>query len=971
MRAFWTALVAILAIAHPEASFTALAGRVTFNGDPVPGATVEASSGDRTSATATDTNGHFTCANLADGTWTIRVVMRGFVTASRDVTLPRAADAAPLEIALTMQPLAEIVAESPHTSPAASVNAPTPTADAEPIDIITGSVVNGATTPFAQPRAFGNNRPRQGALYNFAAFAAGGDSAWNARPYSFIDTPASRPLYGDLQLGGNLAGPLRIPWVLRYGPQVQLSYQHGLVHNATTQSALVPTFDERRGDFANSGSIVRDPLTGAPFAGNAIPASRISPQAAALLAYFPPPTPSGVEHANFQRAVLSSTTSDQMQFSLTKRWSPRTSMTGSVAWQHAASDSTNLFAFVDDSTRSSLNGNLDWSRQYSSRLTVHVRYQFTGSIASVTPFFAGRTNVSGDAGIAGNAQDPSNWGPPTLVFPDVASLSDGQAQRAVNMAHATGAEAQIRRGSHNITLGGDYRWNVADVRAQPNPRGTLTFTGAASGNAFADFLLGVPAASAIAAGGPAHLRGIAPDAYANDDWRALATVTLNLGLRWEYDSPFTESSGHLANLDVAPGFTAVAPVLATDPTGPLTGLRYPASLVHPDRRGFEPRLGASWRPSLASSLVFKGSYGLYRNLGGYQSLALLLAQQPPFARSFNLQSTSATPLTLAQPFPTLSDAASNTFAIDPGFRVSLAHTWQASMQRELPASLTVLVAYLGARGTHLTQASLPNTNAPGSTTATSGPSGFIDVSSNGTSLRNALQITLRRRLYAGFTASAQYTLAKSTDDAATFANGAITPGSLSIAQDWRALAAERGPSSFDQRHHLDLQAQYTTGVGLKGGTLVDGFWGSAWKDWTVAADLSGGSGMPFTPVAFVSIAGSGVVGVRPSLTGLSTAPVSSHSYANPAAFAAPPPGEWGNAGRNSLRGPAQFSLNMSLARVFRVGSRLNFEWRIAATNVLNRVTFASVNAVVGSPQFGFATVANPMRALQMTVRLRF
>jgi hypothetical protein len=152
---------------------------------------------------------------------------------------------------------------------------------------------------------------------------------------------------------------------------------------------------------------------------------------------------------------------------------------------------------------------------------------------------------------------------------------------------------------------------------------------------------------------------------------------------------------------------------------------------------------------------------------------------------------------------------------------------------------------------------------------------------------------------------------------------------------------------------------------------VDGFWGSLWKDWTVAAQLGAGSGMPFTPVSFLSVAGTGVVGIRPMVTGVSTAPVSSGSYANPAAFATPAPGEWGNAGRNSLRGPALFSLDMSVSRVFRLGSRLNAEWRVAATNVLNRVTFATVDDIVGSPQFGLPTLANPMRALQMTVRLRF
>jgi hypothetical protein len=124
-------------------------------------------------------------------------------------------------------------------------------------------------------------------------------------------------------------------------------------------------------------------------------------------------------------------------------------------------------------------------------------------------------------------------------------------------------------------------------------------------------------------------------------------------------------------------------------------------------------------------------------------------------------------------------------------------------------------------------------------------------------------------------------------------------------------------------------------------------------------------------MAFIPVAGTGVVGIRASTTGVSPAPLAERTYANPAAFAVPVPGTWGNAGRNSLRGPAAFSMDLSVARVFRLHSRLNLEWRIAATNVLNRVTFAAVAAIVGSPQFGQPTVANPMRTVQMTTRLRF
>jgi hypothetical protein len=99
--------------------------------------------------------------------------------------------------------------------------------------------------------------------------------------------------------------------------------------------------------------------------------------------------------------------------------------------------------------------------------------------------------------------------------------------------------------------------------------------------------------------------------------------------------------------------------------------------------------------------------------------------------------------------------------------------------------------------------------------------------------------------------------------------------------------------------------------------------------------------------------------------------VSSDSYANAAAFAAPVAGQWGSAGRNSITGPAQFGLNAGVTRTWPVGERLSLDWRIDATNLLNRVTYSAINSIVGSPQFGLPTSANDMRRLQTTLRLRY
>src|SRR5262249_28082197 len=161
-------------------------------------------------------------------------------------------------------------------------------------------------------------------------------------------------------------------------------------------------------------------------------------------------------------------------------------------------------------------------------------------------------------------------------------------------------------------------------------------------------------------------------------------LTINAGVRWEYTSPITELYGRLVNLDITPGFTGVAPVRADHPTGPLTNTQYPDSLVHPDRSAFQPRIGMSWRPFLASSMVVNAGYGIYYDTSVYLPIALQMAQQSPFSKSLSVTRTAANPITLADGFIAAPNITTNTFAVDPHFQVGYAQNWQASVQRDLP-----------------------------------------------------------------------------------------------------------------------------------------------------------------------------------------------------------------------------------------------------------------------------------------------
>src|SRR5262249_47042035 len=151
------------------------------------------------------------------------------------------------------------------------------------------------------------------------------------------------------------------------------------------------------------------------------------------------------------------------------------------------------------------------------------------------------------------------------------------------------------------------------------------------------------------------------EAYVQDDWRVSPSLTLSPGVRWEFWTPITELYGRLVNLDVAGNFRAVAPVVASNPLGTLTGQSYPASLIHSDTHAVQPRIGFSWRPLAASSMVVRGGYGMYYNTSVYLPIATQMAQQSPLSKSLSVTSSRANLLTLANGFNASSTSTTNTF----------------------------------------------------------------------------------------------------------------------------------------------------------------------------------------------------------------------------------------------------------------------------------------------------------------------
>ena len=766
-------------------------GTVKFGGLPLPGATVTAAHDGKTQVAVTDLQGNYSFPDLADGVWSVEVGMLAFGKEKRDVTVAPNAPAEEWELKLLpldeIKAAATIVSRPAAPAPAAEAKSEAPASQEKPKEaakseapaeaspdtadnfLINGSVNNGASSPFAQFAAFGNNRRAGRGQYNGGIGMILDNSALDARSYSLTGQDTAKPSYSRLQGVATFGGPMKIPHLFKDGPVFFVGYQWLHNRNASIASALMPTLAERGGDFSGLSQIFDG--GGAPIPGNMISRTQISRQARNLLSYYPMPNFSGSDRYNYQTALVGATHQDSLQARLNKAINRKHQISGTFGLQSTRTDNPSVLGFLDTNDALGYTASVTWRQVFTPRFFGNTTYQYSRMSSRVTPFFQNRQNVSGDAGIGGNLQDARDWGPPTLTFASgITPLTDAGASFTRNQTSALSYSIFWGLGRHNVEAGIEYRRQEFNTLAQQDARGTFTFTGATTANDFAGFLLGVPDTSSIAYGNAdKYFRASTYNSYLNDDWRVSPELTINAGIRWEYGSPITEIYNRLVNLDIAPGFSAASPVVATSPTGSVTGQRYPTSLLNPDRTGIEPRVGLSWRPIAGSSMVIRAGYGVYYNTSVYQNIAMQMAQQSPLSTSLSVANSVATPLSLANGFVTSSAITPTLFAVDPNFRVGYAQNWQMSVQRDLPGAMVMTATYLGIKGTRGIQEFLPNTYpTPAMNPCALCPSGFVYLASNGNSTREAGQIQLRRRLHNGFTATVQYTYSKAIDERKRF-----------------------------------------------------------------------------------------------------------------------------------------------------------------------------------------------------------
>jgi len=872
-------------------------------------------------------------------------------------------------------------------------------------------------------RGFNINQPH-GALY-----FSDDTSALDATPYSITGVPTTKSDYNQAHFGANVGGPLNIPKIFHGGNKwfFFAGWNGSRGDSPYDLFSTVPTLAERDGNFSgatyNDGTPVQifNPVTGQQYqfngVANAIDPVLISSSAMALLQYIPLPNiPPNSFRQNFHFVTSGDSDSDAVTLRLIHNLgssTPQAPGGGSggrgggggrgrrsqnninfgLNWSRNSTNLVNSFpSLAGSSGTQGLNATAGWV--YSkNRFTNILRFGYNHNHVSATNLYSNVTDVAGDAGITGISNDPFNWGLPVISFTSFGGLNNPIPRRELDQTYTVSEAISWNHKKHNFRFGGDYRRILQSFHSARNAEGSFVFTGFATSNYatggsqalpdtgydFADFLLGFPQQTSLQFGTNSYdFRANSFDFFAQDDWRVSASLSLNLGVRYEYNGPYTEAQERISNLLVGPDFATATPVVPAGAVFPSNSNTFIVSnnpsLIRADRNNFAPRLGLAWRP--LKKTVIRAGYGINYNLAQYGTIIQNFAFQPPFANTATNTTSvitliSGTPLTLSNGFPPApTSTVTNNFGVDPNYRLPYVQIWNVDMQRELRGAVVLNVGYNGSKGTRLdTERALVVT----------GGQPFIYESSEGNSVLHAVSVRVRKRMAKGFGVGAQYVFSKSLDDASSIGGGGVT-----VAQDPFDISADRGFSSFNQTHKFTGNWTYDLPFGENRAFVHKGVFSHILGEWQWSGSFTAASGLYFIPHVL-----GGEVDISRGVSGSLRANVvpgqpiavshpTAKEWFNTAAFCAPgldcvnPSGtSFGDAGRNIIEGPGSVVFNMTLNRTIPIKDARSLDLRIGGNNIFNHVNYAGINTTVNSVTFGEVTSTGSMRRITMQARFRF
>ena len=779
------------------------------------------------------------------------------------------------------------------------------------------------------------------------------DEALDARNYFASGTP---PYHRD-QAGMGAGGPVVRGRLFFFGAADLLRERQGF-----TRLGTVPTDAERRGDLSGLAQTIVDPFTRQPFAGNLIPASRISPVALRMLQSFPRANREGA--VNFAGESTRREEQGQGYVRLDGTVGPRDSLTlrysqGRVrAYEPYTETASALPGFGDEVADDAINATVQHQRVIGDRATHALRVGFNRITRDLV-----QENQDVDVGSAWGV----SWlgvasralGYPMVNVAGYSPFGDTVALPILRDTRTLHVVEQVAmdRGRHLLRAGGELRQTRSDGTLDVLARGSLSFSGAISGSGISDLLLGLPSFGLQSkADNPVHLRSTAMGLYVQDSWRIRAGLTLDAGLRYELASPPEDPDDHMATL-----------VTSTGQVVPLASVA-DVDRVATDGNNVAPRVGVVWAPG--GSTVVRAAYGLFYDAGMFTVYSTPYFNPPYFTlRVFFPTATSL--LTLDDPFPTTGGLAPppSLNVLSPDLVTSYMQHWNVAVEHEAGPLGVLRVAYAGSNGRHLVQARDLNQPPPGSGALQARRpypqfGNIFYVQSSGASEYDSLQASLDRPLRGGWSLLASYTLAKSMDGNSAFLD---TTPDRNLPQNSSDLDAEWGPSSFDVRHRAVFAASWR----LPAGNALT-------RDTQLRAIGTFQSGTPLTPVLRFDNSNTGNTGGtagsdRPNVsgpTGLSDP--TPERWFDTSAFQVAPRYSFGNSGRNAVRGPGYASLDVAVSRTIAIRAGVRLLLDVQAFNVLNHTNFDLPQLFADEPVgFGRILSAKPPRQIQLAARVEF
>ena len=801
------------------------------------------------------------------------------------------------------------------------------------------------------------------------------------------------------RFGASVGGPVLIPHVVNGRNKLFFfsDYEGVRSHTVSNGLGIFPNAAELKGDFSADATIY-DPTTGLPFPGNKI--TNIDPTAAKMIAsgLFPATAPTALPGINYIATLNAPDNIDQYNVRIDAHMGPKDSLFA----RFSASDENRTSPQV-----APYGGSVE--QQQGKNLAVDYTHVFSTNFINDLHFGLNRPVTTqlqdggnGSKDIAGSffkntGTNPLFWGAPYTYIDGYSTIGGsavGPLRYVTTDAKLTDVLTWIH-GPHTIQAGldaGKLRYKETDsleARGLIAAFGYYTENPAkpySGGNSLADFLLG-DLVEALQNQGPATgwFNSWGEGGFLQDNWKVNNRLTLNLGVRYDYQSPMREelNRGSIVDLNYPGGrFLTASQSGVAAANSPLVAYTPARDMEGPTKTAWQPRVGLTYRPF--GNTVVRTGYGIYYDSSEFNEY-FFDSLNAPFSTSFAaIDYTYAfNPVKMGSLFPAASPTpvagTIGGYTLYRGSRMPYAQQWNLDVEHQLPGNMVLEVGYIGSAGTHLQDRRALNQKKLITPGTAPGPVPFANFASilmsenESSSNYNALFGRFEKRFSHGFSLLATYTHSRALGTASSLGNVGVA-NSSGYMNSWNKRQ-DYGPLGYDLKQNFVFSPIWELPVGrgrmlaANAPAALNAFIGG----WEAAGIFTAHTGFPFSITA-TDASGTGATLARAQVVGN---PWGSHAPGlafNTAAFGAPAQYTFGNSSNNMMRGLGLTNSDLSLIKNTQIHESLGFELRVEFFNVFNQADIGPYPgyALATPSTFGkYLGVQHGARSLEIAGKIHF